>query len=216
MLRRTFLSLVAALPLLPLGTPPAPTSAKRRKRKKKPSLIRVLEGYAVHPWKTPTVIVRDRMPARWSEIHAGMVDAINAAIPEGGPTVIYETAPYRTCEEIFAESDFEDGVIEVCDKKTLTHAATAYTGLDRRGRITHGVVSIPDPWYDEGGLFEAHRVSCHELMHAVLHVKDRAASDAPKDSCVLGDTKFPGAWDRAALELLYGVVARTQPPSSSV
>lgn len=207
--RRTFLRLLAAAPLAALALRSDGARAKRRKHQRSQRIPQMTyEGYNISPWRTKTITVRDHMPARWHPVIEAQAQAVAKLIPASGPHVIYEAAEHRYCEDIYAEQGKdlgETGVLIVCDKRENQQTATAFTD-GKNGWVSWGFANIPDGWFDgapENGNPASQRVSCHEMMHAFLKVTDRLPEDAPKDSCVLGPTPFPGSWDKAAFALLY-------------
>lgn len=158
------------------------------------SLLAPMQGHAAEvdgmiawPWK-PRAVVEVHGPQQASS----MVDLLNDAIPENGPTLVFVEDEVRNCDSGIPEK----GKITICWLPDDSFAYGMAFFSVKKSFMVGGNVGIQHSGVDDPTLY------CHELMHAITGLSDRFGTQ-PGKSCLYDTGMGPGSWDRDFLAKLY-------------
>jgi hypothetical protein len=151
-------------------------------------------------WIDPVVEVRYYGNDRFYPIHEANWNAFTAAMPPG-TTVFVPVNGGTVCpERVGAPRPY----ITVCIEGNQWGFAAVTYWYAQSGVIQWADIRIDDRWA------RTENVHCHEAMHAVTGIRD-GMSDEWDTSCIHGGLDYPGSFDIAFINQLYGTPGEPTP-----
>jgi hypothetical protein len=167
------------------------------------ALDAALRGARHEPLTGRRVRVFDYTSPDWDGIVAAAVAGTNGILPPRAPRLEYRRMAEKPCSGLKPRAHRSN--VLVCSAPDLDAQAGAtdphHRWRDGRLERVGARVSLDDGLHAVLGWRRPNTV-CHELMHAVLAVRDRYDS-RPGTSCVRGDLDAPGPWDAAYARRAY-------------